>query len=125
VLTNRKYLGELVGNRTQAPLGSAPVARPEASWVRKPMAFQAIVSRRLFDAARARIARLRPVHMSDEEMRDALRAIYARHGKITYQLIDAAERLPGSDQFKRQFGGQAGWRSRRLKRPPWRAAPPR
>jgi DNA invertase Pin-like site-specific DNA recombinase len=108
VLTNPKYLGDLVGNRTVNLLDTPRRRREESEWVRKPRAFEPIVSRKLFDAAQARAMERRVVSMSRAEMLDALGRIYERHGRITGALIDADPWLPCSGKFYRTFGGSPG-----------------
>jgi DNA invertase Pin-like site-specific DNA recombinase len=121
VLTNPKYVGDLVGNRTVGFLNTPRMRRVETEWVRKPRAFKPIVSRALFDAAQKRLSDASYVQMTRAEMVEALRAIHDQHGKITRRLIDEAPGLPSSGKFARIFGGRPGFYAAigvRMKHPP-------
>lgn len=87
LLTNPKYVGDLVAGRTDVHLGER-TARPRADWRRRPKSFQPIVSRALFDAAQSRIEKLRRTALNSDAVLDAVREIYDRHGTLTYKILD-------------------------------------
>ena len=89
ILTNDKYAGTLVFNRSTQRLKSSRRANASASWVRVDDAFDAIVSREKLEEARAERNRRRR-QWSDDEMLDALRQIFVEHGKVTPDLINAS-----------------------------------
>ena len=105
VLSNPKYVGDLVGNRTSTYLQSRPVRRHPSEWVRTPRAFEPIISRKVFAAAQERIQETSVVHMNRTEMVEVLRSIYDRHGKITRELIGKTPGLPWAGIFYRDIGG--------------------
>lgn len=89
VLTNDKYAGTLVFNRSTQRLKSSRRANAQSSWVKVNDAFDAIVSREKLEEARAeRIRRRR--QWSNDEMLDELRQIFIEHGKVTPDLINAS-----------------------------------
>lgn len=105
VLTNEKYCGVLLYNRTTARLGRPRRANDAAMWLRHDGAHEAVVSRAVFLAAQ-RQARIKDG--SDEEaVLRALRALHARHGLLTTRLIDAEPGLPHMGRLTRLFGSFA------------------
>jgi len=89
VLTNDKYAGTLVFNRSTQRLKSSRRANAQAAWVKVEDAFDAIVSRDLLEDARAERNRRRR-QWSDDEMLDLLRQIFVEHGTVTPDLINAS-----------------------------------
>lgn len=89
VLTNDKYAGTLVFNRSTQRLKSSRRANAQASWVKVQDAFDAIVSREKLEEARTERDRRRR-QWSDDEMLDELRQIFVEHGKVTPDLITAS-----------------------------------
>ena len=108
VLVSSKYLGELVSNQSTAPLGSKRAPAPDAYAVRLAGAFEPIISGKLFDAAARRIVAERPVVMTREQMTEAAKALFERHGRILYKLIAATPGIPNSTTFVVHFGGIGG-----------------
>jgi hypothetical protein len=92
VLSNPKYVGDLVGDRTSCILQTRRIRRPPAEWARKSKAFEPIISRKLFARAQVRLAEDSPVYVSRAEMVAALQRIYDQHGKVTFTLINETPR---------------------------------
>lgn len=104
ILTNPKYVGELVGRRTTRPLsGGRRKKAPETRWVRAPSALPAIVSQKVFEEAQARFAQRRP-RLDRPAMLSGALELYRLHGRITWLLIDEARHLPGAEGYRAQFG---------------------
>lgn len=89
VLTNDKYAGTLVFNRSTQHLKSSRRPNAPDSWVKVEDAFGAIVSRQQLEDARAERNRRRR-QWSDDEMLDSLRQIFVEHGKVTPDLINCS-----------------------------------
>ncbi len=89
ILTNDKYAGTLVFNRSTQRLRSSRRPNAPATWVKVEDAFDAIVSREKLGEARAERQR-RQKQWSDDEMLDALRDIFVEHGKVTLDLINSS-----------------------------------
>ncbi|NNG25550.1 recombinase family protein [Telluria aromaticivorans] len=89
ILTNDKYAGTLVFNRSTRRLRSSRRPNTPATWVRLEDAFDAIVSREKLAEARAERQRRRK-QWSNDEMLDALRDIFVEHGKVTLDLINSS-----------------------------------
>ncbi|WP_156885875.1 recombinase family protein [Massilia niastensis] len=87
VLTNDKYAGTLVFNRSTQRLKSSRRPNAPTTWVKVEDAFGAIVSREKLDEARIERQRRRK-QWTNDEMLDVLRDIFVEHGKVTLDLIN-------------------------------------
>lgn len=103
VLTNEKYIGNNVYNRTSFKLKQKHVVNPPEEWIRADGAFERIVEPELFFKVRA-IILARSQRLTDEEMLEKLRGVLAQHGRISGMVIDEAEGLPSSAAFQNRFG---------------------
>jgi len=111
ILTNEKYIGNSVFNRTsqrvaiQDPLSGkkSSVKNPPAEWVRYDNAFEPIVGKKDFLRVQEIMA-LRTFRYSDAELIEKLRDVYKRHGKISAVIIDEEENMPSSAVFAQRFG---------------------
>ncbi|PYD85005.1 recombinase family protein [Pseudomonas syringae pv. pisi] len=89
ILTNDKYAGTLVFNRSTQRLKSSKRSNAPADWVKVEDAFKGIVSRNKLEEARRERQR-RGHHWTDDEMLDGLRAIFVEHGRVTPDLINSS-----------------------------------
>lgn len=103
VLTNEKYIGNNVYNRTSFKLKKKHVTNTAENWIRKEEAFRAIVSRDDFFFARG-IIQERNRRISDEDMLAKLRSLAAEHVTLSGQIIDATEGMPASAAYRSRFG---------------------
>lgn len=103
VLTNEKYIGNNVYNRTSFKLKQRRVKNTPDMWVRKDDAFDAIISHELFYTAQG-IIRERNHCYTDEEMIARLRTLMEKHPTLSAGLIDAAEGAPTSATYRARFG---------------------
>jgi DNA invertase Pin-like site-specific DNA recombinase len=103
VLINEKYVGNNVWNRRSFKLKQRRVHNSPDLWVRANGAFEAIVERRLFDAAQAIIS-ARSQRLSDDEMLEILRRLLAEHDCLSGLTIDEAEGAPSSSAYQSRFG---------------------
>jgi DNA invertase Pin-like site-specific DNA recombinase len=102
VLTNEKYCGNLLYNRTTARLGSKRRANDSSLWIRREASHASIVSPQEYMAAQ-RQHRLRR-GLDPEGVLERLRDIYARCGTLTYRLIDAEAGIPHAALVQKMFG---------------------
>lgn len=103
VLTNEKYVGNAVYNRTSYKLKKHAVRNPRHMWIRKDAAFPALVPSTMFDTVQAeRLQRHR--RYSDTELLDILREVQSKHGRVTALLISARGASPTPQTFKYHFG---------------------
>ena len=103
VLTNEKYIGNNVYNRTSFKLKRKHVRNTPEMWVRADGAFPALVSPESFFTAQG-IIQERARRLSDDEMISRLRHVMAQNATLSGHLIDAADDLPNSAAYRHRFG---------------------
>ncbi len=104
VLTNEKYIGNNVWNRTSFKLKQRHVENPPEGWVRKDGVFPALIDAETFFTARG-IIEERGRRFSPEEMIERLRKLHESQGYLSGALIDDADGLPSSTSYRSRFGG--------------------
>jgi hypothetical protein len=102
VLTNEKYIGNNVYNRTSFKLKQKRVVNPANMWIRANGAFESIVPTGLFDAAQ-KIVLNRSEKLTNEELLDRLRCLLADRGELSGLLIDETEGMPSSSVYRGRF----------------------
>lgn len=104
LLTNEKYVGNNVYNRTSFKLKQKRVRNSPDMWVRNEGAFASVVPIELFNAAQQLIADR--AHRFDEStMLELLKSLYDRTGALSGLLIDEQEGMPSSSVYRSHFGG--------------------
>jgi DNA invertase Pin-like site-specific DNA recombinase len=103
VLTNEKYIGNNVFNRTSYKLKMRHVKNPPEMWVRHDNAFDGIIEPALFYTAQG-IIRERSRKVSNEEMLDKLKNLHEKFGCISGIIIDEADGMPSSGAYTYRFG---------------------
>ena len=104
ILTNPKYTGANVFNRSSCKLRTRQVKNPAEMWVRREGAFGAIVDAETFRKAQEKmIARRR--RSTDDELLGRLKGLLERTGGLTGPLIDKSADLPSHATFTERFGG--------------------
>jgi DNA invertase Pin-like site-specific DNA recombinase len=102
VLTNEKYCGNLLYNRTTARLGTKRRANDYGLWLRREGAHAPIITPEEFAAAQNQ--RSLRKGLDREAMLSRMRDIYTRHGVLTCRLIDAEPGIPHVALLKKMFG---------------------
>ncbi|MGX9937783.1 recombinase family protein [Advenella kashmirensis] len=103
ILTNEKYIGNNVYNRSSFKLKIQHVRNAPEDWVRRDGAFEAIVPISLFLQVQAVIAE-RSRHIDDAQMLNMLKLTLERHGALSGMLIDEEDEVPSSSAYKSRFG---------------------
>jgi len=103
VLTGEKYIGNNVYNRQSFKLKERHVENPPEMWIRKEGAFEGIVPIDVFMAAQEVIT-ARSARLSDEELLEHLKRLYADAGELSGVLIDQAADMPSSSTYASRFG---------------------
>ena len=103
VLTNEKYIGNNVYNRTSFKLKKKHVHNPDAMWVRSDGAFEALISPEQFFVARG-IVLERSRRFTNEEMLVKLKQLISQHATISSHLIDATDGMPSGAVYRARFG---------------------
>ena len=103
VLTNEKYIGNNVYHSTSFKLKRKHVLNPPEMWIRADHAFPAIVDAMTFAKVQEAIL-ARAKRYSDDEMLQALKELWSRHGRISGLLIDEQDSMASSAAFRHRFG---------------------
>lgn len=103
VLTNEKYVGDNVYNRTSFKLKKKRVRNPPEMWVRAAAVFTPIVPPALFDAVR-RIVEERARRFTDAEMLTRLTGLLRETGWLSGLVIDERDDMPSTAAYRSRFG---------------------
>lgn len=104
LLTNEKYVGNNVYNRTSFKLKQKRVRNNPDMWVRSDGAFEGVVPLDLFSAAQQLIA-AKARRFDEPTMLDLLKRLYERTGALSGLIIDEQEGMPSSSVYRSHFGG--------------------
>jgi DNA invertase Pin-like site-specific DNA recombinase len=103
VLTNEKYIGNNIFNRTSFKLKKRRVENEPDMWVRADGVFEGVVDPKYFYTAQGMIQeRCRKV--SNEEMLEKLKGLHDRQGWLSGLTIDESENMPSSSAYQSRFG---------------------
>jgi len=103
ILTHPKYAGFNVYGRSTQRLYTPSVKTPRAEWTIVPAAFDALVDSATFAEAQ-RICEAYTRNKSNTGLLAALRAILAKEGKITIDLIERTAGAPSAGAYRARFG---------------------
>ncbi|MBB6187567.1 recombinase family protein [Rhodanobacter sp. MP7CTX1] len=104
ILTNEKYIGNNVYNRTSFKLKQRRVRNNPDMWIRRDGAFDPVIPVEWFARAQEAIA-ARSQRMDDASMLQLLQSLYAQTGVLSGLLIDEQEGMPSSSAYRARFGG--------------------
>jgi hypothetical protein len=102
-LTNEKYVGHNVFNRTSFKLKLRRVRNAPEDWVRAENVFEPIVEQDFFEAAQ-RIIRERCKRYSNEALLEHLAGLLSERGTLSGLIIDEVEGMPSSSAYRHRFG---------------------
>lgn len=103
ILTNERYCGQVLFNKTTRRMRSKVKLNPEEQWIRCYQAIEPIVTVQCFDKAR-RIRQARAAGPTRAVVVNGIRALYKQHGTINIQLCKASA-LAGRETIMKLFGG--------------------
>lgn len=103
MLSNEKYIGNNVFNRTSFKLRNKAVANPPEMWIRSVKAFEAVVDSNLFFAAQNKFSELSR-RKSNQRMLDNLSALLKVNGHLNSKVINDAESTPRTETYLKRFG---------------------
>ena len=118
VLTNEKYIGNNVYNRRSFKLKKKHVHNPPEMWIRKEGAFEGIVPLDTLLAAQE-ILTERSRRLTDEELLQHLKALYAECGRLSGFIIDQVPNGPSATLYTSRFGSLIRAYELVGYRPPW------
>ena len=103
MITNPKYVGTNVSNRTSCKLRGSLIKNPPEMWVRRENAFIPIVNADIFEKAQ-QITASRARRYTDEELRSALNALLKREGRLSLAVL-RKQSIPCPEVYQKHFGG--------------------
>lgn len=103
VLTNEKYIGNNVYNRTSFKLKKLHVVNSPEMWIRKDSAFDPIVPSDVFYTVRG-IMQARARRYTDDELIRRLRNLYEHRGFLSGLVINETEGMPSTAVYTHRFG---------------------
>lgn len=104
ILTNEKYIGNNIYNKTSSKLKSRLVKNPKNEWVRCDKAYKPIISKKKYNKSQE-IIQLRSVHLTNEELLEKLKQKLESNGKLSGFIIDEDDTGPSSSVYRTRFGG--------------------
>src|ERR1700678_953073 len=93
MVTNPKYIGSNVTNRSSTKLRTRQVQNPPELWVRRDNAFPAIVDPGIFQQAEIE-ADARSAYLTNKQLLDCLRRLLRKHGRISERLLKTDADMP-------------------------------
>jgi DNA invertase Pin-like site-specific DNA recombinase len=103
VLTNEKYVGTYVWNRSSTKLRTRRVRNSPDRWIRTENSFAPIIDKEVFQAAQS-VVRSRTHNLSNDEMLDMLRVLLQKFGYLSQRLINETPGVPGYKAYAARFG---------------------
>lgn len=103
MLSNEKYVGTMVYNRTSSRLATARIHNPPSAWVRVPQAFVPLIAAAEFDEARLRRAD-NPRKHRRKDLIAHLRQVLAQHGYLSGTLLRRLKSGPAPETYVKHFG---------------------
>lgn len=104
ILTNEKYIGNNLYNRTSAKLQRPRTINEESEWVRCNRAYQPVVDVETFARAQ-QIINQRDCSYTDEQLLDRLRELLTERGLLSGLVINAATNMPSAATYAHRFNG--------------------
>lgn len=104
ILTNEKYIGHNVYNRTSSRLKQRLIHNPQHEWIICENAFEAIIPPELFLQAQTIISN-RSIHLSNDDLLGKLSDLFKTKGKLSGIIIDEDDDTPSSSVYRKRFGG--------------------
>ncbi|MBB4391815.1 recombinase family protein [Bradyrhizobium sp. ERR14] len=105
LLQNDNYIGINRYNRHTCKLRTVRKKNPPEQWIKKERAFEPIVDKEVFAKAQKILEDRRQCwSVSDEEMLKRLRVLLHRRGRLSRDIINETEGIPGSVAYLTRFG---------------------
>jgi len=106
ILTNAKYTGSMVYNRTTQYLQTRQKRRPESEWIVVPDAFEAIVDVETFRKA-TEVRYSKTWYQSNAQLLERLRMILKEEGRLSIKVLSERPGAPNPSACRRRFGSLA------------------
>lgn len=103
ILSNEKYLGTMLYNRTSSKLSTPRIHNPSCAWVRMPEAFEPLISEADFEEARLRRAE-NPRKHRKRDLIAYLHRVKDEHGYLSGSLLRRLKSGPAPETYIKHFG---------------------
>lgn len=103
ILTNEKYIGNNLYNRTSQKLLTKSIENPPEIWVRADGAFESIIPIKLFKKVQLRVKSFKCA-IPEKVLLAKLKKLYKKHGYLTSALISKSKQLPHTTTYEKRFG---------------------
>ena len=103
ILSDPKYAGFNVWNRSSGRLGRNRLSQPKPQWLLEPGSFEAVIDPILFKQTQEVLARQKEVY-SSQELLDKLRQVLQEKGSLTQRAVHESRLLPSDHTLIRHFG---------------------
>lgn len=102
LLTNEKYIGNNLYNRTSTKLQRPRVMNKPAEWIRRNNAYEPVIDAEVFAKAQ-QIIDERDHRYTDDELLQHLRDLLAHHGMLSGIIINEAPDMPSTATYANRF----------------------
>lgn len=103
ILSNEKYVGTMLYNRTSSRLATPRIHNPPSAWVRVPQAFTPLITASEFDEARLRRAE-NPRKHRRKDLISHLQRVLGEHGYLSGTLLRRLKTGPAPETYVKHFG---------------------
>ena len=103
VLSDERYMGNIVYNRESRPLREQKIKNPPELWIRTDGAVAPAISQDVFLKARRRLT-LRWRHLDDHQLLERLKSLLEKEGKLSQKTINDALGVPAINVYADRFG---------------------
>jgi len=107
MLTNPKYAGCNVWNRTSQKLGGKVRRTKPTDWIMKVNAFAPIIDQQTFNRVQETLPKPADYQWTDEEIVECLKTLLARKGRLSEAIIQTARGTPSTSTIHRHLGSYA------------------
>ncbi len=103
ILTDERYTGTMIYNRTTQKLKTPSRANPKEKWIRTPDSFKPMIKLEVFARAQE-IFMERARFYTPAYMLEKLGAVFQAHGTVRSALVRAAPDMPSPSTYLKHFG---------------------
>jgi len=103
ILSDERYIGNIVYNRESRPLRERKIKNPPDLWIRTEGAIAPAVSQDVFMKSRKRLT-LRWQHLDDDQLLSRLKSLLEKEGKLSEKIINNTLGVPAINVYDERFG---------------------
>jgi len=118
ILTDPKYCGHNVWNRSSSRLGRRVTRVPKQNWVMVSGAFAPVVDKDLFQKAQT-ILNEQKERYTQQNILEDLRRVLQERGKLSFPILQQTPNLPSMNTIVQHFGSLRSAFERAGYQPPW------